>query len=84
MNLTLEMFEKLGGKLGVDFLLEVDPYEKDATFELSGTGHRYLRTRDRFPDLPAMLVAYEVDPRARVVTIKGAERAWEDDLVPPL
>jgi hypothetical protein len=84
MGLNIQIFEALGGKKGVSFLLETDPFEAESTFELAGTGYRYLRTKFRFPDLPSMLIAYEVEPTIRAITVKGAEPVWEDDLVPPL
>jgi hypothetical protein len=83
MGLNMRIFESLGGKKGVSFLLENDPYEKKSTFEIADTDHRYLRTKDRFPDLPAMLIAYTVDPRSHEVTVKGAEPDWDDDDVVP-
>lgn len=82
MRMTWDTFDRLG-KYGVDFLLQTDPFESQATFELSGTGHRYLQTRFRFPDLPAMLIAFEVDPTTRTVTVKGAEPIWDSDLFDP-
>lgn len=84
MGLNFRQFEGLGGKKGVSFLLETDPFEEKSTFEIAGTGHRYLRTKFRVPDLPAMLIAYEIDTISRSVTVKGAEPEWEDYLVPPL
>lgn len=80
MGLTFEQFDRLG-KFGVDFLLQRDPFEPESTFELSGTGHRYLHTKFRFPDLPAMVIAYEV--RNRTVTVKGAVPVSEGDDFPP-
>lgn len=80
MGLTLQMFENLGGKRGVSTLLETDPFEPKSTFEISGTDHRYLWTRIPFPDLPAMLIAYSVDPLTREIRVKGAEAVWEEDL----
>ena len=79
MNLTLEIFERLA-KMGVDYLLQTDPFEVKSTYEMAGTGHRYLQTRERFQDLPAMLIAYEVDTITRTVTVKGVEPVWESDL----
>lgn len=79
LGISWEIFDRLG-KFGVDFVLHGDPFEPDSTFEITGTGHRYLRTKHRVPDLPAMLIAYEVDAITRTVTVKGAESAWEDDL----
>jgi hypothetical protein len=77
LGITWETFDALG-KFGVDFLLQTDPFEPDATFQIPGTGHRYLHTRFRFPDLPAMLIAYEVNEQT--VTVKGAESIWDSDL----
>jgi hypothetical protein len=82
IGLSLEMFERLG-RDGVALLLGHDPFESKSTFEISGTGHRYVSTRFRWPDLPAMLIAYIADPVARVVTIKGAEQIWDDDELVP-
>jgi hypothetical protein len=81
IGLTLEIFERLG-RDGVAALLHADPFEAKSTFGLAGTDHRYVHTRYRSPDLPAMLVAYAVDTVTRTVTIKGAEAVWEEDLVP--
>jgi hypothetical protein len=83
MGLTLEIFERLGND-GVASLLHANPFESRSTFELAGTGHRYLFTRFRFPDLPAMAIAYAVEPETRTVTIKGAKKVWDEDLVPDL
>jgi len=83
LEITWEIFDRLG-KYAVDFVLQNDPFEAKSTFEVAGTGHRYLRTKHRVPDIPAMLIAYEVDTLTRTVTVKGAESAWEDDLVPQL
>jgi hypothetical protein len=81
MNISWETFDRLG-RFGVDFLLHADPFEAQATFGLVGD-IRYLRTRFRFPDLPAMLIAYEVNEETRTVTIKGAEPVWSADLFYP-
>ena len=81
MGITWEMFDRLG-RFGVDFLLHKDPCEPEATFTLGGTNSRYLHTRYRFPDLPAMVIAYVLDYPARTVTIQGAEPVWQDDLDP--
>ena len=83
MGLTLEIFENLA-RDGVAALLHADPFEPKSTFELAGTGHRYMNTRYRFQDLPAMLIGYAVDPVKRIVTIKGAKKIWDEDLVPDL
>jgi hypothetical protein len=83
LHLTWQIFDSLG-KFGVDFVLHNNPFEQKSTFELASTGHRYLRTKDRVPDLPPMLIAYEVDTISRTVTVKGAESVWEDYLVPDL
>jgi hypothetical protein len=83
MHLTLEIFERLA-KFGVNLLLESEPYEAKSTYEMPGTGHRYLATKHAFGDLPAMLIAYEVSPTSRTVTVKGAEPVWDEDLVPEL
>lgn len=82
MGLNYRQFDALGGKKGVSFLLESDPFETKSTFEIPETGHRYLRTKFRVPDLPAMLIAYEVNPLTLSVTVKGAEPEWEDYLPP--
>src|SRR5947209_17093341 len=81
MGITWETFDRLG-RYGVDFLLHRNPYEPKSTFELPGTTSRYMHTRFRFPDLPAMAIAYVVDDAARTVTIQGAEPVWQDDLDP--
>lgn len=83
MGLTWEQFDRLG-KHASDFLLHRDPFEPDSTFGVPGTTHRYFWTRERFPDLPSMLIAYAVDATTRTVTVKGAEPVWDDDLVPDL
>ena len=82
IGLTWQVFDRLG-KFASDFVLQQNPFEPKATFDLIGTGHRYLQTRYRFPDLPAMLIAYEVDQMTRTVTIKGAEDVWDEDLYDP-
>jgi hypothetical protein len=81
MGLTMQEFDRLG-RFGVDFLLHNAPYEEKSTFELEGSGSRYLHTRYRFPDLPAMVIAYRIDDAARQVTVQGAEPVWQDDLDP--
>lgn len=81
MGITWEMFDKLG-KFGVDYLLHSDPYEEKSTFALEGTPNRYLHTRYRFPDLPAMVITFLVDDWNRTVTIQGAEPVWQDDYDP--
>jgi hypothetical protein len=81
MGITWETFDRLG-RFGVDFLLHRNPYEEQATFALGGTESRYLQTRYRFPDLPAMVIAYRVDDEARAVTVESAEEVWQDDLDP--
>jgi hypothetical protein len=80
MGITWETFDRLG-RFGVDFLLQQAPFENEATFEIEGTDHRYIHTRYRFPDLPAMLIAYSVSGNA--VSIKGAEPVWDSDLFDP-
>lgn len=81
MGIPWETFDRLG-RFGVDFLLQRDPYEPEATFTLGGTKNRYLHTRFQFPDLPAMVITYTTDYQARTVTIQGAEPVWQDDYDP--
>jgi hypothetical protein len=81
MGISWQIFDRLG-RFGVDFLLHRDPLEDKSTFSLEGTNSRYLHTRYRFPDLPAMVIAYEVDVAKGHVTIQGAEAVWSDDLDP--
>jgi len=81
LGLTWEIFDRLG-QFAVDFLLHADPYEEKSTFALGGTLSRYLQTRFRAPDLPAMVIAYLVDDEAREIRIQGAEDVWSDDLDP--
>lgn len=82
VGLTMEVFERLAEN-GVARLLHFDPFEPKSTFEIVGTNHRYVHTRYRFPDLPAMLIAYHVDPISRIVTVKGVEAVWDEDLAVP-
>jgi voltage-gated potassium channel Kch len=81
IGITFEVFERLG-RFGVCHLLQTDPYEQKSTFTLDGTASRYLHTRFRFPDLPAMVIAYDVNDATRTVTVLGAEEVWQDDLDP--
>jgi hypothetical protein len=81
LEITWEIFDRLG-RFGVDFLLQRDPYEPEATFTLGGSTSRYLHTRFVFPDLPAMVIVYAVNYAARTVTIQGAEAVWQDDFDP--
>ena len=82
MGLTLEIFEKLG-RDGLAALVHADPYEAKSTFELVGS-YRYMNSRERFPDLPPMLIAYRVDDGERTVFITGAKKIWDDDDYEPL
>ena len=79
IGIAWETFDRLG-RYAVDFLLQTDPLESKSTFDLGETNHRYLSTRFRFPDLPAMLIAFEVDEAAHSVTVNGAEPVWDSDL----
>lgn len=81
IGLTWEIFDRLS-RFALDFLLHRNPYEEKSTFALEGTPSRYLQTRFRAPDLPAMVIAYLVDDETRVITIQGAEEVWSDDLDP--
>jgi len=78
IGLTWDNFDALA-KRPVDMFLGTDPYEAKSTRALSGTEHRCLLTKDRFPDLPELLIAYRVDDRELRVWVTGAEPAWGED-----
>jgi hypothetical protein len=83
IGLSLRVFESLC-QHGIDLVLARNPYDEQGTRPIPGTDHRYLHTKDGFPDLPELLIAYEVDPINHQVRVIGAEPiSGADDYPPP-
>jgi hypothetical protein len=80
LGLTWKQWEELGGRDGIEGFLGINPYEEDGTQEMPDTGGtRFVPTKDKAPDLPELLIAYDVDPIHRTVTVLGANRSWGAD-----
>ena len=83
LHISIKVFENLV-KHKLDTFLALDPYDEGSTRHVPGTAHRQLVTEYEFGDIPAMLVAYRVEPIERKIYVTGAVRDYSDaDLFPP-